>query len=208
MTGIRRRVIAVTRTVALAAAVAGAVAGCAGGPPRDNGQADPGIVQAADNGRVAPGSSVVYQPDKRAAAPTLAGELLDGSRFDPASVTDMVVVVNFWASWCAPCRAEAGELNATAEATKDLGVRFVGINIRDGRDQARAFVEGREVYPSLFDPAGRVALGFTDVSPNTIPATVIVDRRGRVAVVLRKVVTQRELEPLVRQVAEENDSGG
>ena len=194
--------------VALSAAVVATAAGCAGGPPRDTGQAGTGVVQAADTGRVAPGASVVYQPDKRAAAPTLDGELLDGSRFDPATLTDMVVVVNFWASWCAPCRAEAGELNATAEATKDARVRFVGVDIRDGRDQARAFVEGREVYPSLFDPAGRIALGFTDVSPNTIPATVIIDRRGRVAVVLRKVVTQRELEPLVRQVAEERDSGG
>ena len=205
MTGLCRRI---TAAAALPAAVAVLLSGCAGGPPRDSGQADSGIVQAADNGRVAPGASVVYEVADRAAAPTLEGELLDGSRFDAASVKDMVVVVNFWASWCAPCRAEAGELNATAEATKDLGVRFVGINIRDGRDQARAFVEGREVYPSLFDPAGRVALGFTDVSPNTIPATVVIDRRGRVAVVLRKVISQRELEPLVRQVAEERDSGG
>jgi thiol-disulfide isomerase/thioredoxin len=194
--------------VVAVAAVLAAAAGCAGGPPRDTGQAGAAVVQAADTGRVAPGASVVYQPDERAPAPTLEGELLDGSRFDPATLAGMVVVVNFWASWCAPCRAEAGELNATAEATEDAGVRFVGVDIRDGRDQARAFVEGREVYPSLFDPAGRIALGFTDVSPNTIPATLIIDRQGRVAVVLRKVVTQAELEPLVRRVAEERDSGG
>lgn len=194
--------------LALCGAVAFAVAGCAGGPPRDAGQSGSGIVQAADNGRVAPGASVAYEPAERAKAPGLDGELLDGTRFDPASLDGMVVVVNFWASWCAPCRAEAGELNATHAATKDLGVRFLGVDIRDGRDQARAFVEGREVYPSLFDPAGKVALGFADVSPNTIPATVIIDRQQRVAVVLRKAVTQRELEPLVRQIAAEEAAGG
>jgi len=193
---------------AVAVLVVVLVAGCAGGPPRDTRQAGDGVVQAADNGRVAPDASAVYAAKDRAKAPSLAGELLDGSRFDPAGLAGNVVVVNFWASWCAPCRAEAGELNTIAEATKELGVRFVGVNIRDGRDQAKAFVEGREAYPSLFDPAGKVALGFTEVSPNTIPATVIVDRQGRVAVVLRKVVTQQELEPLVRQVAAEGEGPG
>nr|WP_233604128.1 TlpA disulfide reductase family protein [Micromonospora sp. HM5-17] len=194
--------------VAVLAAMGVAVAGCAGGPPRDAGLSGSGVVSAADAGRVEPGASVVYAAADRAPAPTLAGELLDGVQLDTTTLDGQVVVVNFWASWCAPCRAEAGELNATHAATEKLGVRFVGVNIRDGRDQARAFVEGREVYPSLFDPAGKIALGFTDVSPNTIPATLIIDRQGRVAVVLRKAVTQRELEPLVRQIAEEPTSGG
>ncbi|ADU09704.1 Redoxin domain protein [Micromonospora sp. L5] len=203
MTGMSWRLAAAT----LSAAVILAATGCAGGPTRDGGQASTAVVQGADTGRVDPGASVVYPPAERARAPRLGGELLDGSRFDAATLDGQVTVVNFWASWCAPCRAEAGELNATFTATKNLGVRFVGVNLRDGRDQAKAFVEGRELYPSLFDPAGRVALGFTDVSPNTIPATVIVDRKGMVAVVLRKVVSQRELEPLVRQIAGEAGGG-
>ncbi|MCZ7379871.1 TlpA family protein disulfide reductase [Micromonospora sp. WMMC250] len=194
--------------MAVLAAFALSVAGCAGGPPGDGGQSGTEVVQGADAGRVAAGASVVYAAAERGQAPTLEGEVLDGSRFDPATLDGMVVVVNFWASWCAPCRAEADELNSAYTATKDLGVRFVGINIRDGRDQATAFVEGRELYPSLFDSAGRIALGYTDVSPNTIPATLIVDRERRVAVVLRKAVTQRELEPLIRQIAGERPSGG
>jgi len=176
-------------------------AGCAGGPPREDSQPGEGVVQAADTGRVRPGTAAVYPPADRQPAPPLSGELLDGTTFAAASLDGATVVVNFWASWCAPCRAEADELDASYAATRDENVRFIGINIRDGRDQARAFVEGREAYPSLYDPAGKVALGFTDVSPNTIPSTVVIDHQRRVAVVLRKATTEQELVPLIRQVA-------
>ena len=62
-------------------------------------------------------------------------------------------MLNFWGSWCAPCRAEADDLEATYQATKASGVTFLGINVQDSRDKALAFEEGRVTYPSLFDPA-------------------------------------------------------
>jgi thiol-disulfide isomerase/thioredoxin len=144
---------------------------------------------------------VEREPAERQAAPSVAGDLLDGGRFDLSEARGQVVVVNFWASWCSPCRAEAADLEAVYQATKAKGVTFLGINIRDDRDKARAFLRGRATYPSIFDPAGRLALDFDDVPPNTIPATLIIDRAGRLAVVIRTAVRQSDLRPIVERVA-------
>jgi peroxiredoxin len=80
----------------------------------------------------------------------------------------------------------------------------VGVDIRDERDKARAFVAGHAMaYPSIFDPAGRAALGFSQVPPNTTPATLVVDRQGRIAAVFRKALVREELSPVVDKVAAE-----
>lgn len=173
----------------LAAVMVAALAGCAGesreqqcGTNRD------GVIECA--------------PESRSAAPAITGELLNGGRYDLTQDRGKVVVVNFWGSWCAPCRAEADDLEATYQATRAAGVTFLGINIQDGRDKARAFEQGRISYPSLFDPPSRLALAF-DIPPNTIPATVVLDRQGRIAAVIRAAVTQAGLQPIVERVAAE-----
>ncbi len=112
-------------------------------------------------------------------------------------------MVNFWGSWCAPCRAEADDLEDTYQATKGSGVTFLGINVQDSKDKALAFEEGRVTYPSIFDPASRQALNF-DIPPNTTPATVVLDREGRIAVVIRRAVTRDELRPIVEKIAAES----
>ncbi|MGA8117568.1 MAG: TlpA disulfide reductase family protein [Actinocatenispora sp.] len=185
-----RRVV--TLLTALAA-VAGLAAGCSTGSDavdQNNG---------GDNRYVAGnGESKTFAPDERGPAPKITGELISGGRFTLSSWRGHVTVINFWASWCNPCAAEAPDMEKVYRATRDDGVRFVGVNIRDQKDAARAFVSGRGMtYPSLFDPPGRVALAFRDFPPNTIPATVVVDRQGRVAAVLRRAVLAPELRSLV-----------
>ena len=145
----------------------------------------------------------VYAADARPGAPALTGPLLSGTgSFDLAEHRGEVVVLNFWASWCAPCRVEADDLEQTYQATRGSRVTFLGINIRDERDKARAFATGRATYPSIFDPSSRLALGF-NVPPTTIPATIVIDRAGRIAAVIRGAVIRSQLEPLVAQVASE-----
>lgn len=188
---------ALTRSKAIVAGVALLVAGAvAGGLLAGRGDWTEACATGA-NGVIE--CAAGERPD----APAAAGELLDGSRYDLASARGRVVVVNFWGSWCSPCRAEAKELEQTYQATKASGVEFLGINNRDDRDAAIAFERGRVTYPSLFDPANRLGLDF-DIPPGATPSTVILDREGRIALVIRRSVLASELTPLVQRVAAEN----
>jgi thiol-disulfide isomerase/thioredoxin len=148
-------------------------------------------------------ASRVIPVDQRVAAPAVHGDLLQGGSFDLAAHKGGVVVVNFWASYCAPCRTEAPELEATYTALRSEGVVFVGINVRDQRDPALAYLaDVKPSWGSLFDPSAALALDF-DVPPNTIPATLVVDRKGRLAAVFRAAVSREVLEPLLRKTVAE-----
>jgi thiol-disulfide isomerase/thioredoxin len=141
-------------------------------------------------------------PDRRPQVADVTGELLAGGAYDVADDLGKVVVVNFWGSWCNPCRAEADDLENTYQATKAKGVAFIGVNTRDERDAALAFERGRVTYPSVYDPDGEVALKL-DVTQVTTPSTLILDRQGRIAVAMRRATIISELQPLVERVAAE-----
>lgn len=129
------------------------------------------------------GSIVIIDPGERVSAPDLSGGTLDGDDFSLSDYRGDIVVMNVWASWCAPCRAEAPELQEVWEETEGAGVQFVGLNTRDSTTAARGFVETMGLtFPSIEDSDGRLQLLFADsLPPQAIPSTLIVDRDGRVA---------------------------
>jgi thiol-disulfide isomerase/thioredoxin len=105
--------------------------------------------------------------------------LADNRPWSSASARGQVLVVNFWASWCGPCRAEQPALSATAYADRSRGVAFIGVNVQDTRAAALAYVREFQVpYPSLFDPSAQTATRLPAVA---LPTTFILDRDGVIA---------------------------
>lgn len=129
------------------------------------------------------GSLVVLDEQRRAPAPDLVGTTLTGEEFRLADHKGEVVVLNVWASWCAPCRAEAPTLQQASEEMSTSGVQFVGLDTRDSDTAAKAFVERFGItYPTVVDRDGRLQLQFSDsLPPQAIPSTLVIDREGRVA---------------------------
>lgn len=165
-----------------------------------------GVVTWDDDGDTAAPTMREYAPGERPPAPPLAGELLSGEgTLDVANLRGQVVVVNIWASWCPPCRAETEDLEQVYQDTRDeLGVEFVGINIQDLREQAVSFTRGRMSYPSIYDYAFELGFGFDEPpAPVSPPATLVLDRAGHVAAAVYRAIGKVELEQLVQRVAAE-----
>ena len=145
----------------------------------------------AGNGTV----TFIDQQDRKM-GPVLTGVTLDGENLQIPN--GGIVVVNVWASWCAPCRAEAPTLAALAEKYK--GVVFVGVLTRDSEVAARAFQKRFNLpYPTLVDDS--VLLGFRDsLSANAIPSTIVIDKKGRVAARISGEITVASLSDLIEKV--------
>ena len=149
------------------------------------------------------GSIVLIAPEERGPAPDLAGPTLEGGEFRLRDHLGEVVVLNVWASWCAPCRAEAPVLEDVWREVQDDGVQFVGLDTRDTEAAALAFLEAYGVtYPNVIDADGRLQLLFSDtLPPQAIPSTLVVDREGRVAGRIIGRVTEATLTALIEDVA-------
>ena len=189
------------RTLLLAAggAAVGTLAGCSTG-----GNDAAGTRPEYEFTEPTPAATVIAE-EQRAPAPAFSGELLDGTPFDSSSLAGDIAVINFWGSWCVPCRVETPEFQAVHADVADRGVQFLGIDVKDQRQLAIAFVERLGVaYPSVFDPRGEVALAFRGFPANVVPSTILLDRAGRVAAVYTGQVRGADLRTAVELLLAED----
>ncbi|CAB4915636.1 unannotated protein [freshwater metagenome] len=142
--------------------------------------------------------TLIKSPD-RIQAPVLAGMTLSGTNYSYGF--GRVTVVNVWASWCAPCRAEIPTLIALSKKYSE--VTFIGILTRDNPPTAEAFQRRFKIpYPTLIDDA--ILLGFKgSLAANAIPSTVVIDRNGKVAGRISGEVTVAALSELIEKVSAE-----
>jgi thiol-disulfide isomerase/thioredoxin len=147
--------------------------------------------------------TTVFQPGARPEAPSILGTMLSGGTFRLSADRGAVVVMNFWGSWCTPCREEAPVLAALARHFSGAGVRFLGVDIRDDPASAEAFMRTYRIsYPSLNDPNDLIALDFRGTAPPAgIPTTLVIDARGRIAARVIGPVSYDGLKALITQAA-------
>jgi cytochrome c biogenesis protein CcmG, thiol:disulfide interchange protein DsbE len=115
-------------------------------------------------------------------APQLPTSVLVPPRVGLASLRGKPAAINFWASWCTPCRREAPALERLARSLHGRA-HLVGVDWNDGLSAARSYIgRYRWTFPNLRDPDGRVGNNYRLVG---MPTTFILDPRGRIADVLR-----------------------
>jgi len=149
-----------------------------------------------------PGAAAAL-PAVGTAAPNFASKSDSGRNVRLSELRGQVVLINFWASWCSPCRQELPLLNKLYGQYRAAGFMLLAVNVDDNRKDAEAMLKKLELrFPTLFDEGKAVAKLY---GVDTMPATVVVDRDGRVRYVHRGYYEgyERKYEQQVRQLLKE-----
>ena len=200
-TGTRRR-RAVPRLSAAALAAVLALSGCAGGTEIESGGEEDRFISGD-------GSATVFDTGERQAAPDVTGTTFEGDDLALSDYQGQILVLNVWASWCGPCRAEQPVLDEVHTEYGDLGVDFLGVNIKDNETAARAYTDDKGVlYPSLHDQPGEIPQAFREtVPPRAIPSTLVLDPNGDIAARVIGPTTYGQLTELLNPLVVEFELG-
>ncbi|MGI8868478.1 MAG: TlpA family protein disulfide reductase [Mycobacteriales bacterium] len=143
---------------------------------------------------------------KRRTAPKISGPDLDGGKtITLAAYRGKVLLLNWWASWCGPCRAEAPDIEAYYQQHRASGFTVLGVNTKDDPGTARSYVDVHKLtYPSIEDEPGRVAMAFRGLAVAQLPWSMLIDKQGRVAgVYTGGLVVSEDIAPAVTKLLRE-----
>ena len=193
-----------TLLVAGAAAIALSLSGCASDPLAQQ------YREGSNKNYIAgDGSITEITPDNRGEPIDFSGVTSQGVSVTSDQFLGHVLVVNFWYAGCAPCRAEAPELEQVYTETAPQGVNFVGVNVRDQAATVDTFNKRFGItYPSIIDQDGGAQLAFAaQVPPNAVPTTLILDAKGRVAArILGQLKDPSILSTLIKDISAESSA--
>lgn len=128
-------------------------------------------------------TNTAYALDISKTAPDFTLKSMSGKNLNLAEQRGSIIVINFWASWCGPCRTEMPVLEAFYNKYQDLGVSVWGINVEQENQAGRDFLADLNLtFPILFDATNTISKTY-DVE--AMPTTVIVDRDGKVRYVFK-----------------------
>jgi thiol-disulfide isomerase/thioredoxin len=131
-------------------------------------------------GTTQPQQSAATADTKLEVMPEYAATYLDGSKFDLAAKRDKVMLINVWATWCAPCREEIPQLQQLHENYAPRGLEVVGVSVDEsGVESVRSFIaeQKKMAYPIVLDAEGKIA---NLLQTSVLPTTVLVDHKGRI----------------------------
>lgn len=207
-----RRASVATRSTVLVIAVLITLAGCSSVSSNDSlTQAEPGVSEQSNSS--GDGATTSIPRSARTGPVEFAGVTDWGDTVTQSDFIGSVTVVNFWYAGCPPCRAEAPDLASVHAEFADQGVKFLGINTRDGKAQAVAFAEEFGIeYPSILDTLGDRAAqrAFAAQTPlNAVPTTLVLDSEVRVAHrVLGQIAGAAQMRVLINETLDENTIKG